>query len=149
MWGHKKMMRLIAEDRVVQAIQQAETRTSGEIRVSVSPFFLGSIKKVAHKAFRRLGMAATKERNGILIFVVPARKRFYIHGDEGIHAKVGQDFWDKIAAAMSGHFRQGDFTTGLVRGIEAVGEQLAAYFPYDAAGDVNELPDAIDYSRNR
>jgi uncharacterized membrane protein len=66
-------------------------------------------------------------------------------GDEGIHAKVGPDFWSDVTKAMSDRFRSGDFTGGLVHGIETVGRELATHFPYDPTTDVNELPDDIDF----
>ena len=31
------------------------------------------------------------------------------------------------------------------RHFDAVGEDLAKHFPYDAASDTNELPDDVDY----
>jgi uncharacterized membrane protein len=48
---------------------------------------------------------------------------------------------------MSAHFRKGEFTEGLVRGIEEAGEQLAAHFPFDPGSDVNEMPDDIDFGK--
>jgi len=42
-------------------------------------------------------------------------------------------------------FRSGHFTEGLVKGIEAVGGQLATHFPYDAASDKNELSNDVDF----
>jgi uncharacterized membrane protein len=66
-------------------------------------------------------------------------------GDSGIHDRVGQEFWDSIAAVVSEKFREGDFTSGLLEGIERIGEQLAAHFPYDPATDRNELPDKVDF----
>ncbi len=134
----------IDKDRIKQAIQKAERRTSGEIRVSVSPLFWGDVRKAAEKAFERLGMTATKHRNGVLFFVVPARRKFVVLGDSGIHEKVGQEFWHHIVRTVSEKFKQGDFTGGLVAGIEAVGEDLARHFPYRAASDANELPDDVD-----
>ena len=80
----------------------------------------------------------------MLFFVVPSRRKFVVLGDSGIHAKVGQDFWHEIVRIVSEKFREGDFTEGLVRGIAAAGEQLAAHFPFDAATDTNELPDDVD-----
>ena len=142
---HRKMLRLIDSDRIKAAIQKAERRTSGEICVSVSRLFWGNIEKAADKAFGRLGMTQTKHRNGVLFFVVPSRRRFVVLGDEGIHTKVGQEFWQRIANRVSEHFRDGDFTTGLLKGIEEVGEQLAAHFPYDSTADVDELTDDVDF----
>ena len=142
---HRKMLRLIDSDRIKAAIQKAERRTSGEICVSVSRLFWGNVEKAADKAFGRLGMTQTKDRNGVLFFVVPSRRRFVVLGDEGIHAKVGQEFWRRVADRVSERFREGDFTGGLVKGIEEVGEQLAAHFPYDSTADVDELTNDVDF----
>ena len=141
----RKLVKRIDSDKITAAIRAAEKRTSGEIRVSVSRFFWGRIRSVAEKTFVRLGMTQTKRRNGILFFIVPSRRRFVVLGDEGIHAKVGQDFWENLAAAMSEDFRKSRFQEGLVKGIARAGEQLAAHFPYDPLTDKNELPDDIDF----
>jgi len=140
----RRLFKLLDKERIREAIAAAEKRTSGEIRVSVAPLFWGRVRPVAERAFRRLGMANTRLRNGVLFFIVPARKRFVVLGDEGIHARVGQEFWDEVAAKMAGHFQKGEFTEGLVAGIQAAAEGLSVHFPYDPAADVNELPDAID-----
>ena len=142
---HRRLLRLIDNDRIKAAIQKAERQTSGEICVSVSRLFWGNVEKAADKAFRRLGMTKTRDRNGVLFFVVPSRRKFVILGDQGIHEKVGQEFWRLVAARVSERFRVGDFTGGLVKGIEEVGEQLAVHFPYDAASDVDELADDVDF----
>jgi len=143
--GRRKLLKKIDQDRIIAAIKKTERRTSGEVRVSVSRFFWGSVRPVAERAFVRLGMSATKDRNGILFFIVPARRRFMILGDEGIHARVGQDFWDSLAGVLSEHFQKGEFTEGLVKAIEAAGAKLAEHFPYDPATDVNELSDEVEF----
>ncbi|HEX5752121.1 MAG TPA: TPM domain-containing protein [Archangium sp.] len=130
--------------RVEEALRAAERRSSGEIRVSLVPFFWGDVRRAAERAFHRLGMTATRERNGVLIFVVPARRRFAIIGDEGIHARVGQDFWEHVSRLLARHFQAGDFTTGLVEGIREIGERLAVHFPSAGPRDENELPDEVD-----
>ncbi len=141
----KKLIQVIDREKIKEAIQKAEHRTSGEIRVSVAPFFWGNVRKAAEKAFERLGMIQTKDRNGVLFFVVPARRKFVVLGDSGIHERVGQEFWHRVVDIVSDKFRAGDFTAGLIRGIEEVGEQLSTHFPYDAATDVDELPDDVDF----
>jgi uncharacterized membrane protein len=141
----KKLMQIIDREKIKKAIQAAEHRTSGEICVSVAPFFWGNIHKAADKAFARMGVARTKDRNGVLFFVVPSRRKFVVLGDAGIHERVGQEFWHRVVAVVAEKFREGDFTGGLVRGIEEVGEQLASHFPYDAVTDRNELPDDVDF----
>ena len=145
--SRRGLRRRVDGEKIKAAIAAAERCTSGEIRVSVARFFWGPVRPNAERAFRRLGMAATRDRNGILFFIVPSRRRFVVLGDEGIHARVGQEFWDRLAAAMSGDFRNGDFTAGLLRGIEEAGARLAGDFPFDHATDRNELPDDVDFCR--
>lgn len=143
----RKLLQIIDQEKLKTAIASAEHRTSGEICVSVAPLFWGNVEKAADKAFVRMGMTRTRERNGVLFFVVPGRRKFVVLGDRGIHERVGQQFWDSVAAAVSEKFRDGDFTGGLVRGIEKVGEQLATHFPFDPTTDKNELPDDVDFGK--
>jgi len=145
----RKLLKAIDTEKIKDAIREAEQKTSGEIRVSIAPFFYGKVRPVAEKAFLRLRMTNTRQRNGILFFIVPARRRFVVLGDEGIHVKVGQKFWEQIVTAMSEKFRKGEFTEGIIKGIKEVGEHLAAHFPYDPLTDVNELPDDVDFDRKK
>ena len=115
--------------------------------MSVSTFFWGDVRKTAEKAFERLGMTATARRNGVLFFLVPSRRKFVVLGDEGIHQKVGQGFWDDVTAAVAGRFRKGDFTGGLVLGITEAGRVLALHFPREDANP-NELSDDVDFGKN-
>jgi len=144
----RKLKALIDAEAVKAAIVQAEAQTSGEIRVSVSTFFWGDVRRTAERAFTRMGMCGTKDRNGVLFFIVPSRKKFVVLGDSGIHDKVGQEFWDAVAKAVSERFVKGDFTGGLVHGITEAGRQLAMHFPHQGERDANELPDDVDFGKN-
>jgi len=141
----QQLLRAIDRVRIENAIRAAELRTSGEICVSVSRLFWGNVEAAAKKAFNRMGITQTRDRNGVLFFVVPSRRKFVVLGDAGIHEKVGQQFWTSVVTAVTDKFRSGHFTEGLVKGIEAVGEQLATHFPYDAAADKNELSNDVDF----
>lgn len=143
--SRRELRRSIDEPAVVAAIKEAEKMTSGEIRVSVAPFFWGDVRRTAEKAFVRLGMTGTRDRNGVLFFVVPSRRKFVILGDAGIHEKEGQEFWDGLAAILSEHFAKGGYTTGLVEAIKAAGVALSRHFPYQGDKDVNELSDDVDF----
>jgi uncharacterized membrane protein len=130
--------------RVEAAIRQAESRTSGEIRVAVSRFyFWGDVRFAAEGAFTRLRMTRTQHRNGVLIFVAPRRRQFVILADVGIHARVGDAAWETIAAEMGAEFRRGDRTGALEHGIAAIGDRLTRYFMADPSHDANELPDEL------
>jgi uncharacterized membrane protein len=50
-----------------------------------------------------------------------------------------------VADRVSERFHEGDFTGGLVKGIEEVGEQLATHFPYESTSDVDELTNDVDF----
>ena len=50
------LRRRVDAEAVRRAIEEAESRTSGEIRVSVSTFFFGNVRRTAEAAFVRLGM---------------------------------------------------------------------------------------------
>ena len=140
----RALRRAVDATAVQDAIARAELRSSGEIRVSVSHIFWGDARAMAALAFERLGLRATAERNGVLIFVVPSRRRFVVLGDEGVHALAGQELWDRAAAVLAARFSTGDFTGGLVEAITAVGDALAAHFPRRHP-DLNELPDDVDF----
>lgn len=122
----------IAHDRVVAAIRLAETKTSGEIRVLVERHKAADPVATAQAYFNRLGMAKSPHRNGVLILVAPRSRSFAVIGDSGVHEKCGDGFWSELAEAMGAYFRRGDFTEGLLHGIERAGEVLAKSFPRSA-----------------
>jgi uncharacterized membrane protein len=128
------------------AIREAERATTGEVRVAVLPRVRGGLEKAVPHAAERLGMTRTKDRNGVLILVDPSRRSFLVWGDTAIHERVEPDFWKNVAAAIEERFRAGDFTGGLVRGIETAGRSLAAHFPCGPGGRENQLPDRVDLS---
>jgi uncharacterized membrane protein len=66
-----------------------------------------------------------------------------ILGDEGIHAKVGREYWEAEVAKMLREFQQNHLVEGLSQVINDLGEALYTHFPYDSKTDKNELPDEI------
>ena len=134
----------IDEPRVIEAIRLAELRSRGEIRIHVTGKSVADVMKEATAAFERLGMTRTAERNGILIFVAPESHNFAVLGDSGITSKVGTTPLDEMAAAMSGAFREGRFTDGLLAVVVKAGELLAAHYPRgEGALDKDELENRI------
>ena len=138
----KEFLNQLEHDKIVAAIQKAEQKTSGEIRVFISRHEPDDPIAAAQSQFAHLGMHKTKEKNGVLIFVAPVARKFAIIGDSGVHSRCGDSFWRDIAAEMTGHFKKGEFTSGILHGVEKAGELLARHFPR-RPGDKNELPDDI------
>ena len=133
----------IDHDRVVAAITEAERKTSGEIRVLIARQKAVDPVTTAKRHFERLGMTKTSKRNGVLIFVSPRSRTFAVIGDTAVHEKCGDAFWRVLAATIGSHFKTGDFTGGLVHGIERAGALLAENFPREP-GDRNELPNRVE-----
>ncbi|GAB3040542.1 TPM domain-containing protein [Spirosoma pulveris] len=133
------------QQRIVEAIRQAEKATSGEIRVHVEPHCAHADPvQRAIEVFAQLGMHQTKEQNGVLFYLAHTDRKFAILGDKGIDAKVPDNFWESTKELLRSHFRSGRYAEGLSLGIERAGQQLKQYFPY-ASDDVNELADDISF----
>ncbi len=139
----KEFLSKLEHDRIVDTIREAESKTSGEIRVyiqrgklSVDPLI------VAQKKFQQLGMRKTRERNAVLIFVAPRAHKFAIVGDKAIHEKCGEEFWRRVLDGMRVHFQNEKFSHALTEAINEVGKVLATHFPRTSA-NANELPDEI------
>ena len=130
-------------NRIVDAIRQAETASRGEVRVHVAKEKVVDARAAAAVQFEKLGMAATAERNGVLVYVAPASQRFAVVADAGLHERCGEAFWGELARGMEEAFRLGRYTDGIVAAVERVGRALAEHFPRLGGADVNELPDEV------
>ena len=139
----KEFLSKLEHDRIVQAIREAEEKTSGEIRVHLQRGKLaGDPLPAAQRKFYSLKMHKTRERNAVLIFVAARAHKFAVVGDEAIHERCGNALWHRIVDKMREHFRSERFTDALVEAIGEVGEVLAKHFPPKGRGG-NELPDEI------
>ena len=140
----KQFLNQIDQDRIVKAIQQAESLSSAEIRVFVTRRQVADPVAAGKQRFQKMGMHKTALRNGVLIFVAPASQAFSILGDEAIYGHCGDEFWQKVAGVMKSHFQQGRFTDAIEHGITEAGRLLAEHF-HRSKGDVNELPDGVGH----
>ncbi|MCA9444257.1 MAG: TPM domain-containing protein [Candidatus Omnitrophica bacterium] len=134
------------EDRtfILEAIREAERKTSAEIRVHLENKAGEDIARSASETFLKTGMRKTILRNGVLFFLAVEDRQFVVMGDDGIDSRVPDGFWDEVRDVVADHFRTGLIAMGLAEGIRLAGDQLAKHFPR-RMGDVNELPDAISY----
>jgi len=137
---------LTAEEarRLDAAVKEAEKQTSGEIKVVLIRHCWTNIHAKAAQLFAKHGLDKTERRNCAMILLVLANREFLIYGDEGIHEKVGQGFWDDVRDAMLDKFKKDEFGEGLCIGVQRIGEKLAHYFPYQA-DDKEEIPDDVAY----
>jgi uncharacterized membrane protein len=133
-------------DQILASIKAAEKNTSGEIRLFIEETCEENVLDRAAFIFKELNMHETKQRNGVLFYLAMKSRKFAILGDAGIHSSVHKDFWHDIKLEMQHHFTEGDFVTGLNKGIRMAGEALQKKFPYQE-DDANELPDDITFGK--
>lgn len=135
-------------ERIVAAIRNAERRTSGEIRIFVESRcrFVDAIDRAA-ELFFQLRMDETEQRNGTLLYVAIRDHQVAVFGDEGIHRKVGPQYWEAEVRKMLDAFGKQHLADGMVDCINDIGEALYLHFPYDRDTDKNELPDEIVFGR--
>lgn len=132
------------QQKIREAIEQAERFTSGEIRVCLEETCSEDVLDRAANYFKKLGMDKTALRNGVLIYLASKDRKFAIIGDAGINKSVPEDFWHSTKEAMLGFFKQDKLAEGVVTGIRLAGGQLKTYFPY-LDNDINELPNDIAF----
>jgi uncharacterized membrane protein len=147
-WRVRRVFPREVLSQIEHAIKAGEARHSGQVRFVVEgaldgrPLFTGqSARQRALDIFSQLRIWDTAHNNGVLIYLLLADRDVEIVADRGIDAKVGAAGWQKICATMETDFKSGNFSGGVIKGIAAVSQQLATYFPKHGAGP-NELPDA-------
>jgi uncharacterized membrane protein len=139
----KEFLSRLEHDRIVGAIREAESKTSSQIRVYVQRGKLSADPLIAaQEKFHRLGMHKTRERNAVLIFVAPRAHKFAVVGDQAVHEKCGEQFWQRVVDGMRKHFQNEKFNDALVEAISEIGKLLTAHFPRRSTSS-NELPDEI------
>ena len=136
------------KERIVEAVRQAERRTSGEVRVFVESRckYMDAIDRAA-ELFFSLKMEKTDLRNGVLVFVAIKDKQVAVFGDEGIYKKMTQAFWDAEVKKMLVQFKNDNIPDGIIAVVNDIGEALYRNFPYDSSMDKNELPDDIVFGK--
>lgn len=135
------------ENRIVDAIRKAEKRTSGEIRIYVESHcrFVDPVDRAA-EIFFGLKMEETEDRNGVLIYIAMKDHQLAIFGDEGIHQRVGTEFWNNEIKKILKEFNASHFAEGIIEIVNDIGGALVNHFPYENE-DRNELPDDIVFGK--
>lgn len=133
---------------IVKAIRHAERQTSGEVRVYVESRcnWVNAIDR-AVEVFFSLKMDKTEQRNGVIVYVAIKDRQLAVFGDEGIHRKVGNEYWNKVVEEMLASFNTNNYAEGISNCVIQIGEALRTHFPFDRDTDRNELPDEIVFGR--
>jgi uncharacterized membrane protein len=133
--------------KIKDEVAKVEQSTSGEIRLSLREkrrFWekLYQPHELAVKDFEKLGMALTKDKTGILIFIIFGERYYDILVDEGIYEKISDEVWNSLETKLKDEFSKGAYVNGILYVVNKMGEILSREFPRKA-DDINELPDEV------
>ena len=129
------------------AVATSETRHSGELRFVVEgPLPAAALlagqtsRQRAVDLFAQLRVWDTEDNSGVLIYLQLVDRKVEIVADRGIHARVGQGFWEAVCGRLQAEFGAGRFEAGALAAIGEITEALATHFP-PRSTNPNELPD--------
>ncbi|MFI5131298.1 MAG: TPM domain-containing protein [Chitinophagales bacterium] len=147
MFSFSKKKQFFTEEekkRIVDTVQHAERRTSGEIRVFVESRckYVDAIDRAA-EIFFGLKMEKTADRNAVLLYIAMKDHQLAIFADEGIYKRLGQEYWNNEIKLLISNFNREDNAAGICQCVTDIGEALYSNFPFDNKTDKNELPDDI------
>jgi uncharacterized membrane protein len=136
-------------EAIARSVAEAEARTSGEIRVHLEPrvprkHFGRSLTPLARarEVFASLGMHKTDEHHGVLIYIALRDRKLAIFGDEGIHTRVADDYWERLRDGMIEHLKREAPRDAIVHAVRDLGTTLARHFPR-RPDDHEERPDPL------
>ena len=147
---HKLIYNFVNDDEllhITNKIKEYEKLTAGEICVNIrerKTFFQRrkTVDELAKREFARLGIGKTRDKTGVLIYMLLEERQFYILADSAINNKVTEDTWHRIKDGMQEFFLKGMFAKGIIHGVEETGKVLAEHFPVKP-DDTNEIPDKV------
>jgi uncharacterized membrane protein len=152
--GHPRWVRKMFSDRdlddIAGAVGRVEVHAAAEVRVHLERrvhHARGEAPDALRRAravFEHLGMHRAPHRNGVLVYLALDDRKLAIVGDEAIHARVGDAYWERVRDLMVSHFKAESPRNAVVHAVEDLGRVLAEHFPRrpedGAAGDLpNEV----------
>lgn len=133
--------------QIVKAVGEAESHTSGEIRIHLERRCNEDVLDHAAFIFEKLEMHKTALRNGVLFYISYEDHKLAILGDVGINAKVEEGFWEQIKDHMVNRFKENAFADGLSEAVILAGKALKAHFP-KGDNNPNELSNEISFGES-
>lgn len=125
-------------ERISGVISEIERHTSGELRVCIKNkrgIFQGKYtpRELALNEFFHSGMDKTRDKTGVLIFILFGERKFEIVADEGINAKIPDGEWAHLEHMMTEEFKKENYLNGIMNAIHEIGGVLEKEFP--SSGD--------------
>jgi uncharacterized membrane protein len=131
---------------IEKAVAESEATHRAEIRFAVEAALdLGALRrcrnarKRAAEIFADLEVWDTREKNGVLIYVLLAEHAVEIVADRGFDGLVSPAEWRHACESMEAAFARGEWKPGALSGIAEVTQLAARAFPASGATP-DELP---------
>jgi len=135
-------------ERLTEKVAASERHHRGEIRVCIEAalpawhLLVGRTARArALKLFASLGVGRTRERNGVLIYLLLADHAIEVIVDPTLAAQADPMQWQHVVEGLQTQFRAGRFEAGLLEAIDAVDHLLVTHCPTTpGTTNPNELP---------
>ncbi len=105
------------------------------------------VERAAFSHFYAAGLQATRDANGVLIYISVLERRVWILGDRGINEKIPQQTWQEFVKRLTTGISEKQQGAALCAIIEEIGSLLRTHFP-PKDDDRNELSDLIIEASN-
>jgi putative membrane protein len=92
-----------------------------------------SARVMAHREFAAGILAAQDHKDGLLFFASLGERYVEIVASRDLHARVGEEAWNRIVAAFSESAKHGRLVQAFVDAIEACAQHLETHYPASAA----------------
>ena len=144
-WVHKKFSP-ITLNKIEEAIKQSETQHHAEIRFAVESS-LSFIELLQNnpcfdrgvEVFSELKIWDTEHNNGVLIYLLLADRKVEIIADRGLNKKITSEEWQSVCESMEHLFKQDEFETGVLLGIDEISKLLTQHYPAENKDKLDEL----------
>jgi uncharacterized membrane protein len=148
-WARPRWLDEAQEREVVAAIGRAEVGNRGEVRVHLDARCSnGDALARAKDLFAKLGLDATRDDTGVLLYVAVDDRRAAVYAGKGVFGAGDESVWKDVVDAVARGFAKGDRAAGLCEALDLVGEVLRVRAPGDDDAG-NELPNEVSVSHER
>jgi putative membrane protein len=86
-------------------------------------------RNIAHREFAAGILAARDHAEGLLLFASLAERYVEIIASRSVHARVGEETWQRIVRDFSLQATSGDLADAFIAAIDACADHLATHFP--------------------
>src|SRR5687767_3598969 len=146
-WTLRRRFPAAVLDAIESAVAASEARHRGEIRFAIEAALdVASLwrnldpRERALETFSELRVWDTREKNGVLIYILLADHDVEIVADRGFEGRVRAEEWQAICATVERAFRDGLWLDGARLAVEGVSALALREFPRTDVLDVDEQP---------